>query len=69
MKPAARLIIIPPDPGRKQSHLAVLTHRGGGWWQAQCMGEAKACKAGTCRHIATLAFRNGRRIKPVARES
>lgn len=61
------LVILPPDKGRKTRHLAIVSHYGGGWYQAECMGEAKSCKAGTCKHIAHLGFDGGRRIRPVPR--
>ncbi len=63
------IVILPADEGRKGKHLAVLTHRGGGWWEARCMGQAKACVAGTCKHIADMRFdKGGRPIKPVPRD-
>ena len=66
------LVILPPDPGRKSKHLAVVLHRGGGWYDAACMGAAKACREGRCKHTASMVveFRSGtrRKVKQVARE-
>jgi hypothetical protein len=63
------LLVIPPEPGSKakRSSLAVVTHRGGGWWQASCMGQTQRCAAGECDHIADLRMASGRRVRPVAR--
>jgi hypothetical protein len=66
-KPKTMLAVLAPEPGRKSSRLALLVHRGGGWWDARCMGEARACAAGECRHIANLRVKN-RSVHPVARE-
>jgi hypothetical protein len=30
----------------------IVAHRGGGWWQGECMGQAKRCRAGECKHLA-----------------
>lgn len=65
--PRLHLVVIPADEGRKQNHLAVISHRGGGWWQAACMGQARRCVEGTCKHTANLVHPNGRRVKQVAR--
>jgi hypothetical protein len=65
--PHFMFVVIPPDKGRKQNHLAVVSHYGGGWWQAACMGEAKACREGSCKHTANLVLKNRRRVKQVAR--
>jgi hypothetical protein len=51
----ARAKIIPVivrEPGEKNAHIVLLTHRGGGWWQGECMGQAKRCRAGECKHLA-----------------
>ena len=62
------LVMLPPDPGRKQPHLAVASHYGGGWWQIACMGQAKKCREGNCKHTADMRLHsNGRRLKQVAR--
>lgn len=62
------LVVLPPDPGRKSSHLAVVKHRGGGWYEAQCMGEGKRCKAGECHHTASLCWASSTRpIRQVPR--
>lgn len=66
------LVVLPPDPGRKSAHLAVVSHRGGGWYEAACMGAARACVEGRCKHTAGLSFRHRsgtvRSVKQVARE-
>lgn len=66
---AVRLVVIPPDPGRKQSHLALVTHRGGGWYDVRCMGQGASCKAGECKHTASMALVGGsgrsRRVRQV----
>ena len=60
-----RLIVVPPDPGRKSAHLVVLKHRGGGWYDASCMGQARRCKAGECPHVRMIY--GTRRVRPVPR--
>ncbi len=55
----------------KTNHLALLKHRGGGWWDVRCMGQARRCRAGTCEHTARLAMKGKgrpRRVRQVPRE-
>jgi hypothetical protein len=66
-KPKITLVIVPPDPGRKSSHLVMIEHKGGGWYTARCSGQAKRCKAGECRHAGGVRWAGSKRpIKPVA---
>lgn len=59
------LIVLPPDPGRKSAHLALITHRGGGWYEICCFGTAKRCREGTCKHTAGLAMKTTRSVRPL----
>jgi hypothetical protein len=61
------LILLPLEPGRKHRHIAVLSHRGGGWYEIACMGEGKRCREGRCKHTANAVMENGRRVRQVAR--
>ena len=67
--PAAGMYIVPPMGREKRPGLAVITHRGGGWYQVICCNNAKKCKAGECKHIASLYTKSGRQIKPVPRST
>jgi hypothetical protein len=52
---ACRIIILEPLPGeRRKTNLPMLCFRNwrSKWWRVQCVGEAKACEAGECRHVA-----------------
>lgn len=64
------LIVLPAEPGRKHNHLAMVKHRGGGWYEIVCFGSGKKCKAGECKHTANLAWGKpgGRRVRQVARD-
>lgn len=60
------LVVLPPDPGKKSRHLALITHRGGGWYQVECMGQARKCKTGQCKHTAGLGYRHkSNRVRPI----
>jgi hypothetical protein len=62
------LVLLPDTPsknGKPRSHLAVVTHRGGGWYQIVCMGSGKRCVAGECKHTAGLGFQHGDRVRPI----
>jgi hypothetical protein len=62
------LVVIPGDKGQKFNHLALITHRGGGWYEVECMGEGKRCKAGECKHTANMHWDGTkRRIRQVPR--
>lgn len=67
--PRIALILLPMEPGRKYRHIAFLRHRGGGWYEIQCMGEGKRCKNGECKHTAGMVFGRpgGRPVRQVAR--
>lgn len=67
--PKTTLAIVPPDPGGKTKHLVLITHRGGGWYEAACMGEAKACREGDCSHSRDMVWQGSPRpIRQVARD-
>jgi hypothetical protein len=54
---AASKIRLAVLPGQGQAHhLALMRHRGGGWWDVQCMGSGKRCKAGECAHTRGLGL-------------
>lgn len=59
------LLLLPMDPGAKTRHLAILSHRGGGWYDVRCMGQGTRCKAGTCKHTAKMRYGspNGRPVR------
>lgn len=62
------LLIVPPEPGRKSSHLVLISHKGGGWYTAACMGQAKRCRAGECAHARGIRWADSDRlIRQVAR--
>ena len=62
-KPRIGLFVIPGEG--KYNHLAFVRHRGGGWYDVQCMGSGKRCVAGECGHTADLAFKTSRSIRPL----
>ncbi len=57
-KPAAIVMCpIPPLPGeRRKSPSLVLATRmpRSKWWDIRCMGGAKKCAAGECRHLEAM---------------
>ena len=62
------LILLPMEDGRKHRQVALVRHRGGGWYDVACMGEGKRCKAGECKHTANMRWAESPRpIKQVAR--
>lgn len=63
-KPPALWIgaLVPPDPGSNTKHLVLVTHRGGGWYDAACMGQSEPCKAGECHHSAGMRFAGHKRM-------
>jgi hypothetical protein len=62
------LVLLPFEPGRKTRHLAVVEHRGGGWYDVRCMGAAKRCAAGECQHTADMRWQHSNRpIRQVPR--
>jgi hypothetical protein len=66
---APTMVILPADPGRKSKHLAIITHRGGGWYDVVCMGEAKRCSDGACRHTSGMRWDDSARpIRQVPRD-
>jgi hypothetical protein len=62
-KSAIRLVVL--ETGGKTNHLGLMTHRGGGWWQIECMGEGKRCKAGECAHTARVGVKTKNGTRPV----
>ena len=67
-RPKVTMVLVPPDQGRKQAHLVLVTHRGGGWYEAACMGQARACREGTCKHAEKMRWADSvRPIRQVAR--
>ena len=68
-RPKVIMVLVGPDPGRKTRHLVLVTHRGGGWYDAACMGEAKRCRTGACLHSADMRIEGHKRtVKQVARD-
>lgn len=65
MAPGEGLIVLPPDTGRKHSHLAFISHRGGGWYEVVCFGSARKCVAGECAHTRGMGFRRGDSFRPI----
>ena len=64
------LVLLPMEPGRKTRHLALIRHRGGGWYEVACMGEGKRCRAGECRHTRNMRWEHSpRAIRQVARDA
>lgn len=52
--PKIGLVVLKPLPGerRKSSHLIIVERRWRSKWvEIRCAGQAKACKAGECRHV------------------
>jgi hypothetical protein len=67
--PKIAMLVVPPEPGRKSSHLVLIEHKGGGWYEARCMGRAKRCAAGECVHLQGIRWSGSNRpIKPRPRE-
>jgi len=68
-KPKIAILMLPMEPGRKTRDLALVKHRGGGWYEVACMGEGKRCKAGECKHTANMRWGGpgGRLIRQVPR--
>ena len=62
-KPIGRtaLMVVPPDPGRKNAHLVMILHKGGGWYEAQCTSAAKRCRTGVCEHSRGLTWSDASR--------
>jgi len=66
-KPKVIMVLVGPDPGRKTKHLVLVTSKGGGWYEAACMGEAKRCREGSCHHSANMVLAGHKRpIRQVA---
>lgn len=67
-KPKITLVILPAEPGRKGKHLALIRHRGGGWYEVECMGSGRRCVDGECKHTASMHWQDSARpIRQVAR--
>jgi hypothetical protein len=55
----------PTKSGKPRSTMAIISHRGGGWYEVRCMGSGKRCAGGTCVHTADLHMRFGASCRPI----
>lgn len=60
-KPPKIAMVVIDVPNRKHNHLAIIRHRGGGWYDVRCFGQAKKCKAGVCEHTAHMRWESSER--------
>lgn len=64
------MVIVKPEPSeRRKSSSLVLVERPwrSKWSKALCIGQARACREGTCKHAAAVA-ESAVRCRPAARE-
>jgi hypothetical protein len=70
MKAKPAVVVLPPDPNRKHPHLAVVSHKGGGWYRVACMGPARKCREGVCHHTKRMSWADSERVfEQVPRET
>jgi hypothetical protein len=69
--PKVGLLVLKPLPGERQksSHLLMIVKPWRSKWaRVQCFGEARACRAGECRHVGYVVDTYGR-VKSEPRET